>query len=843
MKIKVLLRALRECNFPAFIKYNYFSKNVTRKNGAYFYPYRGSIVHIAPDAKLVLNGTLLFNARKYKGSKAESYLILDNHAKMIIEERTRINYGSTIHVNTNGCLEIGSMTSNVGINFQVKKRIQIGKDCMFGRNSTIFDTSFHPTGFSAESMKVRTEEVVIGNHVWVGASAFIMHGSYIEDGSIIGSRAYVRGYIGPASTIMVENNEPVSAGMMWARGANERLIREAVSFYKENPSDNEVVQEAPKQYSERIVAVLSKVIDYIDFNDEMDITGKGKLDSLGLLKVVTALNNEFGIKIPYYEIKPANFKNKDVIAALVWKVAKNGAGFSSLIPENHEEIAEENDEFVVPDKTLPKKSIVEQIFDNAKKYPNKVAIVSEEKEYSYAHLFDLIKGYCAYLKSMGLKKGDMILARSNQSINYVVTYFAAHLAGLEITTVEKNTTVDSLYKMAETVGAKAVSTKLEEHNQLQKYLFIDSFDVLSHTDGDVEDITFPNENDMADILFTTGTTGTSKGIELTHKAVVCGAENMACGAHMARHTVLICPNPLSHSNAIKQLDATMISGGTFYILDGITDLNALFIAMNYHSKMVSIVLPPSGIRTIFQLAKDEFASFSNRLEYLMAATAPLPEPDRETLRQMFPSSRLYNHYGCSESSTISIYDFNEHKELKNCVGIATPNTNVMFVDDNRKVIKSSKDNMGLLAVSGGAVMTGYYKDPKQTAEILVDGVVYTKDVGYIDDNGFVFISGRNDDVINVGGLKVAPTEVESAAMGVESIADCICIGVADEVSGQALKLLLVPAKGAHMDIKEITEYLTNKLESYKVPHQYEEIDHVERTYNGKLNRKAYRELG
>ena len=137
-------------------------------------------------------------------------------------------------------------------------------------------------------------------------------------------------------------------------------------------------------------------------------------------------------------------------------------------------------------------------------------------------------------------------------------------------------------------------------------------------------------------------------------------------------------------------------------------------------------------------------------------------------------------------------------------------------------------------------MVGYYKNPKQTAEILVDGVVYTKDIGYIDEDGFVFITGRNDDVINVGGLKVAPTEVESVVMGLDSIADCICIGVKDDVSGQALKLLVVPAEDTRMDIKHITEYIAGKLEAYKVPHQYEEVDHIERTYNGKLNRKAYR---
>lgn len=604
--------------------------------------------------------------------------------------------------------------------------------------------------------------------------------------------------------------------------------------------ETQIIPKAVELYGNRVISTLSNVIDYIDFSSEKEIVKNGKLDSLGLLKIVTALNNEFGIKIPYYEIKPSNFENKNVISTLIWKVINNKTKNCITEKEITMEV-EEDDEFVVPDRSLPKRSFVEQIYINSITYPDKIAIVSDGEEYSYSNLFEFIKGYSNFLKGLGLNKGDMILAKANQSINYVVTYFASHLAGLEITTVEKNTSKESLFKMAEIVNAKVISTKNEDFGTNKNFIFVDSFDVLNHVGNTYCDLIFPSESDMADILFTTGTTGVSKGIELTHKAAVCGAENMASGAHMARHTVLICPNPLSHSNAIKQLAATMISGGTFYILDGITDLNAFFNALNYHSRKVSIVLPPSGIRTIFQLAKDEFASYSDRIEYLMAATAPLPEPDRETLRQMFPNSKLYNHYGCSESSTISIYDFNKYKELKNCVGIPTPNTNVMFVDDNRNIINSSKDNMGLLAVSGGTVMVGYYKDPEKTAEVLVDGVVYTKDVGYIDDNGFVFITGRNDDVINVGGLKVAPTEVESAAMGLDSIADCICIGVKDDVSGQALKLLIVPSSGLHMNSKEISAYLSTVLDYYKVPHIFEEVDHIERTYNGKINRKFYRE--
>lgn len=167
-----------------------------------------------------------------------------------------------------------------------------------------------------------------------------------------------------------------------------------------------------------------------------------------------------------------------------------------------------------------------------------------------------------------------------------------------------------------------------------------------------------------------------------------------------------------------------------------------------------------------------------------------------------------------------------------------PHSRVFFVDEAKNELNSSATNIGLLAVEGDATMKGYLKAPELTAEIKRDQIIYTKDMGYIDENGFVFILGRNDDIINVGGLKVSPLDVEAAALSDQGCADCICIGVNDEITGQALRLLVVP--GQTFDLKNLQKVLADQLEGYKIPKQIEIVDQIERTYNGKLNRKAYR---
>ena len=147
---------------------------------------------------------------------------------------------------------------------------------------------------------------------------------------------------------------------------------------------------------------------------------------------------------------------------------------------------------------------------------------------------------------------------------------------------------------------------------------------------------------------------------------------------------------------------------------------------------------------------------------------------------------------------------------------------------------------GLIACKGRTLMMGYIGEPERTATILRDGTVYTSDIGTIDSKGRLHLQGREDDIINVGGFKVAPTEVEEVALSYPDIEDCICISISHVITGQALKLLVVLKEGCTLNKKSIALYLKEKLETYKIPSLYESVGSINRTFNGKLDRKSYR---
>jgi len=147
---------------------------------------------------------------------------------------------------------------------------------------------------------------------------------------------------------------------------------------------------------------------------------------------------------------------------------------------------------------------------------------------------------------------------------------------------------------------------------------------------------------------------------------------------------------------------------------------------------------------------------------------------------------------------------------------------------------------GHIIVSGPTVMSGYVADEENTRKILRDGKIYGSDLGYIDEEGLIHLKGRQGDVINVGGFKVDPSEVENAASSHESVNDCICIAATHPVIGTVLKLLIVLADNAELDKRSIALHIKSKLEPHKVPTYYEAVDSIQRTYNGKLDRKFYK---
>ena len=258
------------------------------------------------------------------------------------------------------------------------------------------------------------------------------------------------------------------------------------------------------------------------------------------------------------------------------------------------------------------------------------------------------------------------------------------------------------------------------------------------------------------------------------------------------------------------------------------DMNLFFKALDYPCQKMATFFVPANVRMLTQFSADRLASYAKKIDFIECGGAPLAHADMLELCRLLPTTRLYNTYASTETGIISTYNYNDGRCLVGCLGKPMPHSRIIITPE------------GHISCQGDTIMSGYIGDPELTATVLHDDTVFMSDLGSIDDEGMLHIGGRMDDVINVGGYKVAPTEVEDVAMSFEGVKDCICISAPHPITGNALKLLVVMADGHEMNKRQIARYLKERLEIYKVPMLYEQVERVERTYNGKLNRKFYR---
>lgn len=435
--------------------------------------------------------------------------------------------------------------------------------------------------------------------------------------------------------------------------------------------------------------------------------------------------------------------------------------------------------------------IVEHLRRNAKEHPEKIALICHGEKLTYASLWQAVWKSAGQLVSEGFRPGRAQLIRATQDTDFLIHYFAVHLAG-------------------------GVAVPLENNLPDMRYREIES--LLTEVDIPVG---------TADILFTTGTTGQSKGVMLSHEAIWANAENLVEAQRFTPDLTFLIAGPLNHIGSLSKVWPVVLMGGTLHILDGLKDLNVFFAAMDSPGRYATFLVP-AGLRMLMALGGEQLTAYAGRIDFIETGAAPISQADMERLCSLLPHSRLYNTYASTETGIVCTHNFNDGLCLAGCLGLPMRHSRLFITPE------------GTVACMGKTLMTGYVGYPELTASVLRNGILYTHDNGWLDTEGRLHLQGRTDDLINVGGFKVSPVEVEEAALSLPEVRDCVCVGRQHAVTGNFLKLLVVLEEGAVLDKKRLAHHIHTRLEAYKVPVQYELVEAVRRTYNGKIDRKSYR---
>ena len=478
-------------------------------------------------------------------------------------------------------------------------------------------------------------------------------------------------------------------------------------------------------------------------------------------------------------------------------------------------------------------SIVEAIAHHAKENPQKICVANQSSSFTYESFYEYIRQLADLFNEY---RNKVIVIKCNQDPTYLAVKCACELTGNIFVPVEKDASERRILEIIEETDASLYIT-----DKSIEGLRCEIRDFPKYNEGaSAGSYEMPDKNATAEILFTTGTTGKSKGVEISNENNIALAENIMYGAEMKPDNVELIPLPISHSHGLRSCYANLLNGSGIILTNGVMMVKQIFELIEKYN-VTSMDFSPSAVKTLMKLAKEKFYSLSDRLDYIEIGTAVLDEDTKKELIEHFPNTRLYNFYGSTESGRSCVLNF--HREnLNKCVGKPTKNARFIVTNEKRQKIESSINNMGLLACAGSMNMKGYWKQPELTAETMKDGYIFTNDLSYIDENGYVYVYGRKDSVINYGGIKIAPDEIEGQIMKYEGIKDCACVPKQDEIYGQIPYLYIVTEDGQNIDMDAFSVFMKEHIDNNKLPKRIEKIDIIPRTFNGKMQRGKLIEL-
>ena len=429
--------------------------------------------------------------------------------------------------------------------------------------------------------------------------------------------------------------------------------------------------------------------------------------------------------------------------------------------------------------------------------PSKPAVVFEGRSISYAELWAEVCRKKRELEAEGLHRGALNIFKAPQTPEFLYIYLATHLIGAVAVPLERNCPDEKIRRIKQDYGDI----------------------VLPSNDDDLDNI--------ADVLFTTGSTGKQKGVMESYTAIIADYNNLIDRQGFCPDTVFIICGPLNHIGSLSKIWPVLSLGGTLIILDGMKDMNAFVRAFEYPSNKLATFMVPASIRIMLQFGEEQIKKLSEKIDFIETGGAAISQTDMDALCAILPDSRLYNTYASTETGIVCSYDYNHNPCVAGCTGQAMINSSVFITKE------------GTIACKGKTLMSGYLGDEKLTASIFHDDTMFTNDLGEIDDQGCLHVKGRNNDVINIGGYKLSPLEVEDIAISFPGITDCLCFLTHSPIFGDTVKLIYVAKDGVRISKKDLARYIASRTEAYKVPHVFEQVDSIKHTYNGKLDRKYY----
>lgn len=501
-------------------------------------------------------------------------------------------------------------------------------------------------------------------------------------------------------------------------------------------------------------------------------------------------------------------------------------------------------------------SLVRFLDENAERYGDRLACAAEDESLTYAQLRDASCRFAAALLDLGLAPGDRVSLYLPSSTTYVICYLGTMRAGMVANPINSVFTPHEVqYLLADSAAAALVTTpelllnlgdalqptavravictgeQGEQPSRVRQYALAD---LLTH---DARHLPYPDDDAMACLPYSSGTTGRSKGIMHSHESLAMQAVLSANHLQMRPGDVLVQALPLVHLYPGNIIMGGLFVSGATMVVQPVFDPPA-FAAMlaDRHATLCAGV--PTTYAMLCQLDEAVLAELDlSEMQAAFSAGAPLPSRVRSEFRRLFGSPVL-DCYGITEAAgnLAATLRYGSSPDLS--CGVPYPLTEIRIVDSDDADVPTGK--VGELIARGPQIMRGYWNRPADSEMALRGGWLHTGDLARQDPDGFFYIVDRAKDVIIAGGYNVYPAEVEEVVQSHPDVAMCAVFGVPDPIKGEKPWAAVVLRVGARTDETSLEKHCRGYLAAYKVPRRFLLVDALPRSSVGKILRRELR---
>jgi long-chain acyl-CoA synthetase len=486
--------------------------------------------------------------------------------------------------------------------------------------------------------------------------------------------------------------------------------------------------------------------------------------------------------------------------------------------------------------------------------PEKVALVFEGLRITYREMNDRANRLANALIGLGSKKGDRLTILSENTHKYMEVYFAAAKAGMSVTPLnfrlsdnelihivnDSNSVVyfvgDGYEKRSQALRERLfdIRTWIALDNRADGYL---SYEDLIRDASAAEPQIGVDEDDIAILMYTGGTTGLPKGVMLSHRNLLSSAYGQIIGFTFTRHEITCYILPLFHISLWPVLCVLMV-GGTVVIVRR-PDLPVVLRTIQ-NERCTHIVLVPTLLSWILDLPNvNEFDLSSLRI--ITYAGSPMPPEILKRCIEKF-GNIFSQGYGLTEAAPlVTILQPEDHyfegpkAKLLKSVGKEGSTVEVRVADENDNPIRPGE--VGEILAKGKNIMKGYWKNPDLTTAALRGGWLHTGDLGTVDEEGYVYLVDRKADMIVTGGENVYPKETEDALYAHKAVQECAVVSAPDEKWGERVQAVVVVRPGYTVTEEELIRHCKARLAGYKCPKKIEFWEQLPKTPIGKIIRK------